>query len=494
MNHRIRRVRNIGASALAVLTASALTVGLAAPTAAADPNPALPDASKTATLTIHKHETPAGAKGNGLETTVGSAAIEGVAFKAERIADIDLTTNEGWSEASAVTAATAAAMPKDRTASGTTNATGKIVFSNLDFGLYLVTETSTPAGIVPSAPFLVTLPLTHPTDLNGWLYDVHVYPKNDAVSISKTVDDTNAYKLNDVVTWKISADIPEVDPNRDGEIDADESGLLTAYKIDDVLDTKLKLMGGTSVALSGTTPDFEGATYLVNAVDYTVTGTTTHQVVFTPSGVAKLIQAKLLDPTNQVVMMVYTQVTAVGEIPNDATLYFNGMRVEAGEVINSKEVVTKFGGIVLKKQDADTSTPLSGAEFKVYKTEAEAKSGVNAIATTAATGSNGTLTIDGLRYSDWENGKELSSAREYWLVETKAPKGYELLAAPISFTVTSQVSEVTVPLTVKNVAHNAGFTLPLTGGSGTTTLTIAGVVILGAALVLMARSRRKAED
>ena len=45
------------------------------------------------------------------------------------------------------------------------------------------------SSITPSAPFFVTLPMTNPTDLNSWMYDVRVYPKNQTDSITKTVKD-----------------------------------------------------------------------------------------------------------------------------------------------------------------------------------------------------------------------------------------------------------------------------------------------------------------
>jgi uncharacterized surface anchored protein len=44
---------------------------------------------------------------------------------------------------------------------------------------------------------------------------------------------------------------------------------------------------------------------------------------------------------------------------------------------------------------------------------------------------DGTLTLSGLRYSDWANGAAVAPGsadyRTYYLVETTAPAGYELL-------------------------------------------------------------------
>lgn len=70
-----------------------------------------------------------------------------------------------------------------------TNADGVAEFTNLDLGLYLVVETTSPAIVTgPCDPFLISVPMT--TDGDDWLYNVHVYPKNSTavggVSLLKT--------------------------------------------------------------------------------------------------------------------------------------------------------------------------------------------------------------------------------------------------------------------------------------------------------------------
>ena len=63
---------------------------------------------------------------------------------------------------------------------------GSAQFTNLELGLYLVVETTTPQAVVKAVtPFLISIPMTRvKTDsgdanqLKEWLYDVVVYPKN----------------------------------------------------------------------------------------------------------------------------------------------------------------------------------------------------------------------------------------------------------------------------------------------------------------------------
>lgn len=109
------------------------------------------------------------------------------------------------------------------------------------------------------------------------------------------------------------------------------------------------------------------------------------------------------------------------------------------------------------------------------------------------TTADGSVRIEGLRYSYFANGEvdnEGPLAQKYWLVETKALEGHQLLAEPIEFEVTSfDGSNV---YTVTNSANTNGFVLPLTGGTGTALLTLLGVILLGVVL-FVARTRRNSE-
>lgn len=74
--------------------------------------------------------------------------------------------------------------------SQTTNDEGFAQFKNLDLGLYLVIETKKPQSVVKAVtPFLVSVPMTRVQtgdqamdgQLQEWLYDIVVYPKNSTV-------------------------------------------------------------------------------------------------------------------------------------------------------------------------------------------------------------------------------------------------------------------------------------------------------------------------
>lgn len=78
---------------------------------------------------------------------------------------------------------------KDGKTERKTDANGFVKFEDLNVGMYLVIETTTPDSVVkPVDPFLVSIPMTRVQvgeqatgdQLKEWLYDVVVYPKNSS--------------------------------------------------------------------------------------------------------------------------------------------------------------------------------------------------------------------------------------------------------------------------------------------------------------------------
>lgn len=77
-----------------------------------------------------------------------------------------------------------------------TDNNGYVQFADLNVGMYLVIETTTPDSVVkPVDPFLVSIPMTRVQDgeqatggqLKEWLYDVVVYPKNSSAKCDITL-------------------------------------------------------------------------------------------------------------------------------------------------------------------------------------------------------------------------------------------------------------------------------------------------------------------
>ncbi len=462
-----------------VAVATALTLSFSAAPAQAD-GPVI-DPAATGSIILHKFEQPTkvGVGGDGLggKDTTGLTPLAGIVFTAQRVNSIDLTTNAGWEAAGALTIE-AAVQNLDSTGvpSTPTDAQGDATIAALPVGLYYVKETTFPDNVTPVSPFLVTIPMTHPTQLNTWLYDVHVYPKNATTTATKTVADASAVDIDDEIEWTILADIPKVQA-------------IDKYTIVDDLDPKLRHVN-TAVSLTGASNET-----LVPGTDYNVTPAPGNpvEVVFTPAGLDKLSLVWGVDASAQVKVVITTKVLKVGEIGNTAKVFPNIRSFGR----TTTPVITKWGSIVLEKVNSkSTESKLGGAQFRVFLTEEAAKAKtINGVSTFTSRDGDGIVLIEGLRYSGWANGVAVAQGKagyqSYWIAETKAPAGFELLAAPFEVVVDSPSTTVPTEV-VENVAKNAGFQLPLTGASGATTLIMgAGLLLLVIGTVAVVVSRRK---
>jgi len=468
----------------------------------------LVDANQTGTINIHKFQQPTTmgktpADGTQQDTT-GLTPISGVEFTVQQVPGVDLTTNAGWvtaagmTVADAQTAITDATPPVPTPVVNTTISTGDASFTGLPLGLYLVTETSVPSGVTPGDPFLVTLPMTDPTDHSQWMYSINVYPKNAVTSATKTVTDADAVKLGDPVTFTITSDVPEV-----GAGDT-----IDGYKVVDVLDSKLTYTGA-SVALKNGAKVAEGTDYTV-AFD---SSTNTVTVTFTPAGLQVLTDN---DVANQVITVIKTAVNTVGEISNQAVVYPNKPSFDVqppdpnnpdeppapdAPIVTPPGVTTKWGNIDISKVDSVTGATISGVTFELFLSQADATAQTNPVSidgtTDWTTDSTGAVTIPGLRYSGWANGAAVSDGQagyqEYWLVETKAASGYALLATPVQV----DVNAVDTVVTIKNVPVTGNIALPLTGGTAAASTWLlygAGVLVLAGVIVVVVRMRRRTVD
>lgn len=151
-----------------------------------------------------------------------------------------------------------------------------------------------------------------------------------------------------------------------------------------------------------------------------------------------------------------------------------------------------LGNITISKKDEQTGKDLSGAEFKLErliteenKEDFELKTDTRFSPRTGTTSETGMLYFQNLPYG------------KYKITEIKAPDGYVILREPIYVTVddeafqkqaeehegdkTYNAAKKTITVTVKNSKF---LELPGSGGKGTFMFTLAGVAMIGAALLL----------
>jgi len=531
------------AAALAVLTSSALAAG-----AHAAPGDALPPA--TGDLVIHKY---IGAPVSGQSSTgvqvddsawSGVIAADGVAFDLFKVGapvntsapqgttwpDVPLTgdfvRNPGTGNLEVREGATlvgeyslAAATPD----SVTTGPNGTATAAGLAQGLYLVIEnpakstsitdaaTGEPLFISQAAaPFVVAVPMTAP-DGQSWLDVVHVYPKNEAFTVDKTATTDGAVAVGDTVSYTITVSVP-------GDI-----ATAKKFAIYDTFDAALDL-DLASVTVT-TVPELTGAGALVKNTDYTITynpPTRTLSIAFAPEG-----RVKLAGTTSVVVTLDTTVNATILTAPGNTV-----SNTARGEFTNKDDVTFQAdsgGGSESQISTATVSVTkvdqagkaLNGATFGIATSQANAAAGhflrldpatkvvhdydaspTSAWATLGAAADyviapSNEASFTGLRDVVEVNGQPVWQT--YWVVEIQAPATYNLLADPIAVAFADARATFADPADYDHVYHltvtnSKGFTLPETGGAGTIGLTVAGVVLMGSAVLVGITRRKKTAD
>lgn len=383
----------------------------------------------------------------------------------------------------------------------------------LPAGYYLLVDTSTPGQ--DDARNTALLQMTN--------QDITIESKYSVPSVDKSVRDTDD-NWGESADWEIGSDVPF---KLEGTLPTNyEDYEAYKYVFHDTLSAGLQLNGNfdetdPTKVLSGVTVQV-GDTNIGS--NFTITYTD-HQLTVACNNL-KAIPGLTKD--SQIVVEYTAELLSTAVIggagnKNEVYLeYANDPNATGdGTTSNTKKdevLVFTYELDVTKVDGKNDATTLANAEFVLLSSDK----------TKAAKVSNGKLvewvTVpEGTKLTSGNDGKFVIAgldAGSYYLRETKAPAGYNLLGNDIGITITATLDKsenspsltalkirvqngpdatatesngnVTMGIVSTVVENVAGAQLPLTGGIGTTVFYIAGsVLVLTAAVLSVTRKRRK---
>ena len=360
-------------------------------------------------------------------------------------------------------------------------------FRNLAAGYYLVYVT----GGKEIQSSLVTVDETTNT----------VNLKTEAPSITKTADKETA-EIGKVVTYTVTGVIPDI------------TGYdLYVYKIHDELTKGLDFVNdanGTALGEGATTVNvavaFKNATDASTAPTEATLDTENNRKM--SLDLSAWVKANQTNKGKEFTVTYYAKVNkdAVVTNNNKASLEY-GNNPDDTTTTTPSEAKTNTYPLDIKKINKKTSGLLAGAKFSLYRSETDAKNGENAI---TVTGSNGNYVVDSAStttefesvendlggYNLRVNGLE---AKDYWLVETQAPEGFNKLTDPIKVTITKtgdtnwtvKKNDKAEDDKIIDVENSTGSLLPSTGGRGAIAFAVIAALLVFGVAVSFIRDKRK---
>ena len=411
-----------------------------------------------------------------------------------------------------VTAGEYALNPAGYIVTGDSGTAGVAIAENLPRGIYLVVENAAaskllgvedpsgnPVSIIEAiAPFLVAVPMTN-VNGTGWIQAVHVYPKNREMSISKAVEtESGTIAVGDTVTYTLTFTLP-------GDVDTGKSVEITD-KLDSALTLDPESVAVTTIVARTLTKETDGDG------DYTVTYEEDELTVSFTTGTTGGIK-KLEGLTSVIVTfdcIINSRILSYGDftISNTATVEFTN-EYDISYSSTTEEQVDVHTAAIRVVKYAGNGAALSDAKFKIASSATNAADG-HFIRKNDVTGE--LVDYDPLPTSEWYSlgatsdyeGTAVANVttfyglrdvvddvyQTYYIVETRAPSGYNLLTSPREVTFTGDEDNYTLVVSVTNYS---GFTLPQTGGIGTIVWTVSGIVLLGAAIIIVATKKKQPE-
>lgn len=367
----------------------------------------------------------------------------------------------------------------------TVAADGTATFANLAMGEYFIRPTST------TSVYQLMLQKIEPTVVDGKyvIDDLTFNAKHKEVSVDKAADKTSVTK-GEKVTYTITVDIPTYASQA-----VDKS-----FYVSDLLPNGLTIdPASIKVQIDGTDVDTAAYTLDTTAVaEYTFklsVSAAQYTASWSANGGKRLVITYTATLNNNDTTAVNVKETNTVTFDYSFYPYVENSHKQKMDTVD----VTTFAIKIDKYVKNDEDAKLANAKFDLYRTatQAEIDAGTSVeIPLTSiqgiklegdiTTGDNGAAT-----FAKYEaNGTNY----DYYLVETQAPSGYNLLNNAVKVNFTDAEVEATAGVYTVKVPNSSGIQLPITGGTGTVIFTIIGIALMVGAVVLFVVSRKKAKE
>lgn len=396
---------------------------------------------------------------------------------------------------------TAEALKKSLTATTNSGKLGNVNsydFTGLDAGYYLVYVT----GGKEIQSSLVTVD----KDANT------VNLKTEAPSITKTADN-DTVSIGQVVKYTVTGSIPDTTGYDQYQ-----------YIIHDELSNGLDFVNDAKGAAVSNNAVKVAVAFTDTSVTDASTAPTTATLDSTNNKKMSLdlsawVKANQTNKGKEFTVTYYAKVNANAVVTekNKAQLEYGNKPGETTTTTPS-EAKTPTYPLDINKIKKGSDEKLAGAKFRLYSSEADAKANdeskaikvspvVAGVAGNYVVDPESTTTefesvksIEGKSYNLHINGLK---AKDYWLVETQAPEGFNKLANPIKITIAKStdvdVNKWTISKDGKDesdkiidIENSTGSLLPSTGGAGVVVFAGVAILLVFGVVVSFIRDKRKA--
>lgn len=359
---------------------------------------------------------------------------------------------------------------------------GTATFANLAMGEYFIRPTSS------TSVYQLMLQKIEPTIVDGKyvIDDVSFTAKKEEVTITKTADKTSVTK-NEKVNYTITADIPTYSAEATNK----------SFYISDLLPDGLTIdTASITVKIDGTG---------VDASAYTLDTTATNEYTFKLSVATDKYDANWSENGGKKLVITYSAKlndndTTEVNAPETNTVTFDysfyPYVADSHNVKTASVDVTTFAIKIDKFVSSDENTKLAGAKFDLYRTATQEEIDANTavvIPHTTIKGKKleGDLVTDDSGVAIFEKYEANGTNYDYYLVETQAPSGYNILDNAVKVNFSDTDVEENGGIYTVEVPNSRGIKLPITGGEGIVLFTIIGIALMGSAVILLMISRRK---